>query len=108
MLTISAPLAQPLRYGENPHQTAALYGKITVKDGRVQQTNFNNYRMVRMSEAPAIDVHIVPSKEAPGGMGEPGCSAGQPALVNAIAAATGVRLRSMPIDRDLLAGRKSV
>jgi isoquinoline 1-oxidoreductase beta subunit len=88
--------------------TAALYGKITVKDGRVQQTNFNNYRMVRMSEAPAIDVHIVPSKETPGGMGEPGCSAGQPALVNAIAAATGVRLRSMPIDRDLLAGRKSV
>ena len=88
--------------------TAALYGKITVKDGRVQQTNFNNYRMVRMSEAPAIDIHIVPSTQAPGGMGEPGCSAGQPALVNAIAAATGVRLRSMPIDRDLLAGRKTV
>jgi isoquinoline 1-oxidoreductase beta subunit len=88
--------------------TAALYGKITVKDGRVEQTNFNNYRMVRMSEAPAIDVHIIASKEAPGGMGEPGCSAGQPALVNAIAAATGVRLRSMPIDRDLLSGRKSV
>ena len=86
--------------------TAALYGDITVKDGRVQQRNFNDYRMMRINEAPAIDVHIVKSYEAPGGIGEPGCTAGPPSLVNAIAAATGVRLRKLPIDRNLLASRK--
>ena len=86
--------------------TAALYGEITVKDGRVQQRNFNDYRMMRINEAPQIDVHIVPSHEAPGGIGEPGCTAGPPSLVNAIAAATGIRLRRLPIDRDILAGRK--
>ena len=86
--------------------TAALYGDITVKDGRVQQRNFNDYRIMRISEAPPIDVHIIPSHEAPGGIGEPGCTAGPPSLVNAIAAATGIRLRKLPIDRDILAGRK--
>ncbi len=86
--------------------TAALYGEITVKDGRVQQRNFNDYRMMRINEAPQIDVHIVTSHEAPGGIGEPGCTAGPPSLVNAIAAATGIRLRRLPIDRDILAGRK--
>ncbi len=86
--------------------TAALYGDITVKDGRVQQRNFNDYRIMRINEAPPIDVHIVPSHEMPGGIGEPGCTAGPPSLVNAIAAATGIRLRKLPIDRDILAGRK--
>ena len=86
--------------------TAALYGDITVKDGRVQQKNFNDYRIMRINEAPPIDVHIAQSQEMPGGIGEPGCSAGPPSLVNAIAAATGIRLRKLPIDRDLLAGRK--
>ena len=86
--------------------TAALYGEITVKDGRVQQRNFNDYRMMRINEAPQIDVHIVPSHEMPGGIGEPGCTAGPPSLINAIAAATGIRLRKLPIDRDILAGRK--
>ncbi len=86
--------------------TAALYGDITVKDGRVQQRNFNDYRIMRMNEAPPIDVHIVPSQEASGGIGEPGCTAGPPSLVNAVAAATGIRLRTLPIDRDILAGRK--
>ena len=85
--------------------TAALYGDITVKDGRVQQKNFNDYRIMRINEAPPIDVHIAQSHEMPGGIGEPGCTAGPPSLVNAIAAATGVRLRKLPIDRDLLAGR---
>ena len=86
--------------------TAALYGDITVKDGRVQQRNFNDYRIMRIDESPDIQVHIIPSHEASGGIGEPGCTAGPPSLVNAIAAATGIRLRKLPIDRDLLAGRK--
>ena len=86
--------------------TAALYGDITVKDGRVQQKNFNDYRIMRINEAPPIDVHIAQSQEMPGGIGEPGCSAGPPSLVNAVAAATSIRLRKLPIDRDLLAGRK--
>ena len=86
--------------------TAALYGDITVKDGRVQQKNFNDYRIMRMNEAPPIDVHIMQSHEMPGGIGEPGCTAGPPSLVNAVAAATGIRIRKLPIDRDILAGKK--
>jgi isoquinoline 1-oxidoreductase beta subunit len=85
--------------------TAALYGNITVEGGRVQQSNFNDYRMMQINEAPQIAVHIVASLEAPGGIGEPGCTAGPPSLVNAIAAATGVRIRQLPIDRALLAER---
>lgn len=87
--------------------TAALYGEITVAQGRVQQSNFNDYRMIRMNEAPAIDVHIADSLQAPGGIGEPGVTAAAPSLVNAIFAATGVRLRRLPIDRNALALRKT-
>jgi len=83
--------------------TAALYGNITVKNGRIEQANFNDYRMLRINEAPVIDVHIVKSSEAPGGIGEPGCTAGPPSVINAIAAATGVRIRQLPVDRSLLA-----
>jgi len=97
--TMVAQLQGGLMFGT----TAALFGEITVKDGRVQQSNFNNYRILRMSEAPATDIHVVSSTEAPGGIGEPGCTAGPPSIVNAIAAATGVRLRKLPIDRHLLA-----
>jgi isoquinoline 1-oxidoreductase subunit beta len=82
--------------------TAALYGEVTLKDGRVQQTNFNTYRMLRMNETPAIEVHIVQNSEPPGGMGEPGTSAIIPAVTNAIFAATGKRLRKMPIDPTAL------
>jgi isoquinoline 1-oxidoreductase beta subunit len=78
--------------------TAALHGEITLKDGRVQQTNFDTYQMLRMNEAPAIDVYIVQSSEPPGGMGEPGTSAIAPAVTNAIFAATGKRLRKLPVD----------
>jgi len=74
----------------------------------VQQSKFNDYRMMRINETPAIDVHIIPSSEAPGGIGEPGCTAGPPSLVNAIAAATNIRIRQLPVDRDILAGRRSV
>jgi len=68
--------------------TAALYGDITLKDGRVQQTNFDTYQMLRIHDAPAIEVHIVESTESPGGMGEAGTSAIVPAIANAIFAAT--------------------
>jgi hypothetical protein len=75
-----------------------LYGDITLKDGRVQQTNFDTYQMLRIHNAPAIEVHIVESTESPGGMGEAGTSAIVPAIANAIFAATGKRLRKMPVD----------
>jgi isoquinoline 1-oxidoreductase beta subunit len=82
--------------------TAALHGEITLKDGRVQQTNFDSYQMLRINEAPAIEVHIVQSSEPPGGMGEAGTSAIVPAVANAIFAATGKRLRKMPVDAGAL------
>jgi isoquinoline 1-oxidoreductase beta subunit len=82
--------------------TAALHGEITLKNGRVEQTNFDTYQMLRMSEAPAIEVYIVQSSELPGGMGEPGTSAIVPAVSNAIFAATGKRLRKLPIDTAAL------
>jgi isoquinoline 1-oxidoreductase beta subunit len=82
--------------------TAALHGQITLKNGRVEQGNFDSYQMLRIDEAPAIDVHIVQSFEPPGGMGECGTSAIVPAVANAIFAATGKRLRKMPIDATAL------
>jgi isoquinoline 1-oxidoreductase beta subunit len=82
--------------------TAALYGEITLKHGRVEQTNFDSYQMLRMNEAPAIDVYIVQNLEPPGGMGECGTSAIVPAVANAIFAATGKRLRKMPVDLTAL------
>jgi len=83
--------------------TAALYGEITLKKGRVQQGNFHDYRILRINQVPSIDVHVIQSGEAPGGIGETGTTASIPALRNAIYAATGVALRRMPIDRSLLA-----
>jgi isoquinoline 1-oxidoreductase subunit beta len=87
--------------------TAALHSEITLARGRVQQSNFNNYRMMRINEAPKIEVHLIRSAEAPGGIGEPGTVAAAPALVNALFAATGVRLRKLPIDRQALAVGKA-
>jgi isoquinoline 1-oxidoreductase beta subunit len=77
--------------------TAALYGEITLEKGRVQQSNFHNYRMLRMHETPAIEVYIVPGNEKMGGAGEPGVPPVAPALANAIFAATGQRLRNLPL-----------
>ena len=77
--------------------TAALRGEITLKDGRVQQSNFHDYQMLRMNETPAIEVYIVNSVEPPGGMGEAGTSAIAPAVTNAIYAATGKRIRKLPV-----------
>ena len=82
--------------------TAALYGEITLKDGRVEQANFDTYQILRMNEAPAIEVHIVQNFEPPGGMGEAGTSAIVPAVTNAIYAATGKRLRKLPVDTAAL------
>ena len=82
--------------------TAALYGNITLKDGRIEQGNFDTYQVLRINEAPAVEVHIVHSDEPPGGMGEPGTSAIVPAVVNAIFAATGQRLRTLPVDTGRL------
>ena len=82
--------------------TAALFGEITLKDGRVEQGNFDTYQMLRINEAPAVEVHIVQSSEPPGGMGETGTSGVVPAIANAVFAATGKRLRKMPVDPALL------
>jgi isoquinoline 1-oxidoreductase beta subunit len=87
--------------------TAALYGEITLKKGRVQQSNFHDYRMLRIDQIPPIDIHLIRSEAPPGGIGETGATAALPALRNAIYAATGVALRRMPIDRKLLAGRRT-
>ena len=77
-----------------------LYGcrEARVRHGRVEQTNFDSYQMLRMNEAPGIEVFIVQNFEPPGGMGECGTSAIVPAVANAIFAATGKRLRKMPVD----------
>jgi isoquinoline 1-oxidoreductase beta subunit len=96
--TVQAQIQSAIMFGI----TAALYGEITLKDGRVEQTNFDTYQMLRINEAPAIEVHIVESFEPPGGMGEPGTSAIVPAVTNAIFAATGKRLRKLPIDTTAL------
>jgi len=96
--TIQAQIQSAIIFGI----TAALYGEITLKDGRVEQTNFDTYQVLRMNEAPAIEVHIVPSFEPPGGMGEPGTSAIVPAVTNAIFAATGKRVRKLPVDTTAL------
>jgi isoquinoline 1-oxidoreductase beta subunit len=77
--------------------TAALYGNITLKDGRVQQTNFHDYQLLRMPEMPKVEMHIVKSKEKPGGIGEPGMAVLSPAMANAVFALTGKRLRKMPL-----------
>jgi isoquinoline 1-oxidoreductase beta subunit len=82
--------------------TAALHGEITLKDGRVEQSNFHDYLMLRMNEVPAIEIYIANSVEPPGGMGECGTSAIVPAVTNAIFAATGKRLRKPPVDTAAL------
>jgi isoquinoline 1-oxidoreductase beta subunit len=82
--------------------TAALHGEITLKDGRVEQSNFHTYPMQRINEAPAIEVYLVRNGEAPGGMGEAGTSAIVPAVTNAIFAVTGKRVRKLPVDPTAL------
>jgi isoquinoline 1-oxidoreductase beta subunit len=100
--TVMAQLQGGLIFG----LTAGLYGEITLKKGRVEQSNFHDYRMLRIDQVPSIEVHVIKSGEAPGGIGETGATASIPALRNAIYAATGVALRRMPVDRALLSTKR--
>ena len=84
--------------------TAALKGEITIQNGRVTQHHFNDYQMIRHNDAPEVEVHIVPSTETPGGIGEPSTAIAAGALVNAIAAATGKRIYKLPIRPEQLRG----
>jgi isoquinoline 1-oxidoreductase subunit beta len=77
--------------------SAALYGEITLESGRVQQSTFKDYPVVRMNESPAIEVYFVPSAQQPGGMGEPGTALIGPAVANAVFQATGRRVRRLPL-----------
>jgi isoquinoline 1-oxidoreductase subunit beta len=90
---VAAQMESGIVYG----LSAALFGEITLRDGRVQQSNFHDYRPLRLSESPAIEVHIVPSTEPPSGVGEPGVPPIAPAVANAVFAATGKRLRRLPM-----------
>ncbi len=81
--------------------SGALWGEVTLKNGRVEQSNFHNYRVLRTHETPPIEVHLVRNSEAPGGIGEPGTAVTAPALGNAIYAATGKRLRKLPLQPGL-------
>jgi isoquinoline 1-oxidoreductase beta subunit len=101
--TVIAQLQGGLIFG----LTAALYGEITIEAGRVKQSNFHDYRMLRIDETPVIEVHLIDSDETPGGIGETGTTAAPPAVGNAIYAATGVRLRRLPIERAALAERRT-
>ena len=83
--------------------SAALWGEITLRGGRVQQRNFNDYRVLRLNEMPVLDVHVIASTEKPGGIGETAVPPVAPALCNAIFAATGKRLRSLPVAAHKLA-----
>jgi isoquinoline 1-oxidoreductase subunit beta len=87
--------------------SAALFNGITFSEGRVEQGNFNDYRQLRINETPPIEVHLLESNESPGGLGEVGTVSAAPALGNAIFAATGVRIRRLPIERSLLSKREN-
>jgi isoquinoline 1-oxidoreductase beta subunit len=93
--TVEAQMQSGIVYG----LTAALYGEIGIDRGRVVQGNFNDYPMLLMAEMPRVEVHIVPSTDAQGGVGEPGTPPIAPAVCNAIFAATGKRIRKLPIGK---------
>src|SRR5262245_29929804 len=96
--TIKAQMEGGTLYG----LTAALNGEITIQNGRVVQRHFNDYKVLRMNEAPEVETHIVKSAEVPGGIGEPSTAVAAGALVNAIAAATGKRIYKLPIRTEQL------
>jgi isoquinoline 1-oxidoreductase beta subunit len=93
--TVEAQMQSGIVYG----LTAALYGDIGIDQGRVVQSNFHDYPMLRMAEMPRIEVHVVPSTDSQGGVGEPGTPPIAPAVCNAIFAATGRRIRTLPIGK---------
>jgi isoquinoline 1-oxidoreductase beta subunit len=91
-MTVEAQLQGAIAFG----LSAALFGKITLKDGRVEQSNFHDYRVLRMNEMPLVEVHLVPGGDKPTGVGEPGVPPVAPAVANAVFALTGKRVRSLP------------
>ncbi len=100
--TIAAQIESGIIFG----LSAALHGEITLVDGRVQEGNFDTYPIVRMDESPVIEVHIAKSDAPPGGVGEPGVPPAAPAVANALFAATGARVRSLPITAEKI--RRSI
>jgi len=94
---VIAQMESAINYG----LTAALYGEISFENGKVQQSNFHDYQILRMNEAPEIEVAIINSGQAMGGAGEPGTPPIAPAVANAIFAATGKRVRRLPITKNL-------
>jgi len=96
---VEAQLQSGIIYG----LSATLWGAITLQNGRVQQQNFHDYRVLRLNETPEIDIHIIPSDAPPGGIGETGVPPVAPAIFNAVFAATGKRLRSLPLSAHSLA-----
>ena len=91
--TIAAQIEGGVAFG----LSAALHGQITLKGGRVVQSNFHDYEVLRLNEMPEVEVHILPSGEKPGGVGEPGVPPVAPAVANAVFALTGSRVRRLPI-----------
>jgi isoquinoline 1-oxidoreductase beta subunit len=92
-MTVEAQLQSAIAFG----LSAALFGQITLKDGRVEQSNFHDYRVLRMNEMPLVEVHLVPGGETPTGVGEPGTPPIAPAVANALFALTGKRARRLPL-----------
>ena len=80
---------------------AAMMGNITVQDGKVEQTNFHNYGSIRFNQAPAVEVRVLENGEKIRGIGEPGLPPAAPALANAVFAATGQRIRELPMNKHI-------
>nr|MBA2322476.1 xanthine dehydrogenase family protein molybdopterin-binding subunit [Pseudonocardiales bacterium] len=93
-LMIEAQMQSAIAYG----LSAVLHSALHISEGRVQETNFHDYRVLRLDEMPVVDVHIVPSTEKSGGVGEPGVPPIAPAVANAVFALTGQRLRELPLN----------
>lgn len=92
-MTVEAQLQSAVAFG----LSAALFGQVTLKDGRVQQSNFHDYRVLRMNEMPLVEVHLIPGGQKPTGVGEPGVPPVAPAVANALFALTGKRARTLPL-----------
>ena len=92
-MTIEAQMQSAIVFG----LSAALYGEITIKDGKVEQGNYNDYPILRMDAMPAVEVYLLPGTENPGGVGEAGTPSIAPAVTNAVFALTGKRIRRLPI-----------